>query len=281
MDAAATRVHLDFAWREALDQAAEMRRIVVLGPTDAGKSTFIRALAEETEAQLIDLDPGQKMIGSPGTATLGRLGSQDLEKMIFLGTTSASALGAIGRAGAALAAEAEGRFIVNTAGFVRGLGARLQAMTVAAIAPDLIVEIGGDAAAPPIVRAEGVPLIRLERSPLAGRKSPAARTSIRQAAFERAISGASLLTLRQAGFDPGQPSFSAMPEAFPVCALADAEGEDMAIGILEAVEEGAALVHSVATDRAVAKIRLGKMWAAPDGKGGWRLVEKLVPAWQD
>jgi polynucleotide 5'-hydroxyl-kinase GRC3/NOL9 len=263
-----------------LERAAEMRRIVVLGPTDAGKSTFIHALALEREAQLIDLDPGQKMIGPPGTATLGRIRSDRLEKMIFLGTTSASALGAIARAGAALAAAAEGRFIVNTAGFVRGLGARLQALTVAAIAPDLIVEIGGDAAALPIVRVEGVRLIRLERSELAGRKSPAVRASIRQAAFETALSTASPLRLQVRELDPGLPAFEAMPGALPVCALADANGEDMAIGILQDLEEEAALVHAAMPDREVVRIRLGKMWAAPDGEGGWRLIEKLIQAWQ-
>lgn len=258
-----------------------MRRIVVLGPTDAGKSTFIRALAGDTKAQLVDLDPGQKMIGPPGAAALGRLEPESVEKMIFLGTTSASALGAIARAGAALAAEAKEPCIVNTAGFVRGLRARLQALTVAAIAPELIVEIGGDAAAPPTVQAEGVELIRLERSPLASRKSPAARAALRQAAFEKTLAAATTLRLQGIEFDPALPALAAMPGAFPVCALANGRNVDMAIGILQPVDDGVTLVHAPTPARPVARIRLGKMWAAPDGKGGWRLLEKLSQAWQD
>jgi hypothetical protein len=157
----------------------------------------------------------------------------------------------------------------------------LQALTVASVAPDLIVEIGGDAADAPIVQAEGVTLIRLERSRLAGRKTPAARAAIRQRAFDASMTGASLLALLGTEWEQGSPAFAAMPGAFPVCALADGEGEDMAIGILQAVEAGAALVHARPPARPVARIRLGKIWVAPDGKGGWRLLEKLVPAWQD
>jgi hypothetical protein len=116
---------------------------------------------------------------------------------------------------------------------------------------------------------------------VASRKSPAARAAIRQAAFERALSAASKLTLAGADILPGGPAFEAMPGAFPVCSLAGNEGEDMAIGVLQAVEGGWPLVHAAAPDRPVARIRLGKMWAAPDGKGGWWLLEKLSQAWQD
>jgi polynucleotide 5'-hydroxyl-kinase GRC3/NOL9 len=279
MNMAAAVESVEQRWKEAVDAAAGKQRILVLGPTDAGKSTFIRALARRTEVELIDLDPGQKMIGPPGTAVLGRLYPERLDKMIFIGTTSASALGAIAGAGAALAAAAQGRFVVNTAGFVRGLGARLQAMTAASVAPGLIVEIGGDADGPPIVHVEGVRLIRLERSPLATRKSPADRAAIRQGAFDRALADASPLRLAGVEVHPADAAFSPMPGAFPVCALADAE--DMVVGVLQSAEEGAALVHAPLPERSVQQIRLGKMWAVPDGKGGWRLLEKLVPAWKE
>jgi hypothetical protein len=118
--------------------------VIVLGATDVGKSTFIRAslVAVANDTRLIDLDPGQKMLGAPGTASLGWLdgrGGERLDRFVFLGSTSATMFSAIASAAAALA-ERSGPFIVNTSGFVQGLGARLQAMTMASIAPDPKIE---------------------------------------------------------------------------------------------------------------------------------------------
>ncbi len=278
MDALA-QVHLPPSWSEAIAEAGTRRRVLVLGGTDMGKSAFIRTFLESPDeaARLIDLDPGQKMLGPPGAATLGT--AERLARFIFLGSTSASNIGGIARAAAALAEAAE-PFIVNTAGFVHGLGARLQALTVASVRPDLIVEIG-DPATPPIVAAPNVPLVRLERSPMARTKSPAARAANRQAAFERALGGGSSLRLREAHVHPAPPALAFAPAkgALPVCALADADGRDMCIGVLQAHDEESAVVHAIEPPRPIALIRLGKMWAAPGGKRAWRLLEKLSPAW--
>jgi hypothetical protein len=217
------------------------------------------------------------MLGAPGTASLGTIdaqGRERLEQFIFLGSTSATMFSAIASAAAALA-ERAGPFIVNTSGFVRGLGARLQAMTVASIAPDLIVEIA-DPEAPPIVTSTGVERIRLKPSPAARSKSTATRAAIRQAAFERALEGASLLTLPRPGIEPAPPApFES--EARPVCALADEAGADMEIGILEAFDPESLFVRSRTPARSPRLVRLGKMWAAPGN--GWKLLEKLGPSW--
>jgi polynucleotide 5'-kinase involved in rRNA processing len=253
--------------------------VIVLGATDVGKSTFIRAslVAVANDTRLIDLDPGQKMLGAPGTASLGWLdgrGGERLDRFVFLGSTSATMFSAIASAAAALA-ERSGPFIVNTSGFVQGLGARLQAMTMASIAPDLIVELGNPAA-PPIVTAEGVERIRLERSPVARSKSAAARAAIRQAAFERALEGASLLTLPRPKIEPAPPS-PFLSDARPVCALADEAGADMEIGILEGSDEEGLFIRARAPARPPRLVRLGRMWAAPGN--GWKLLETLSPSW--
>jgi polynucleotide 5'-kinase involved in rRNA processing len=61
-------------WEEALARAAAATRVAVLGPPDSRKPAFVAALAERRpECRIIDLDPGQKMIGRPGTASLGRV----------------------------------------------------------------------------------------------------------------------------------------------------------------------------------------------------------------
>ena len=279
MDLAA-EAHLPDDWREAIEAAQGRRRILVLGATDMGKTSFIRALADAIDEplRLVDLDPGQKMLGPPGTASLGTLG--ELHRFIFLGSTSASNLRGIGLAAATLSAEAAeaGRFVVNTAGFVVGLGARLQVITAKAVAPDLIVEIGKDPAAAPIVAApESVALLRLARSPAARRKSPAVRARLRQEAFGAALAGAVALRLEKMNFHPAPPAVFER-EVRPVCALADEDGRDMCLGVLLGVEEGAATIEAPPPLRPPHLVRIGKMWAEPKG-GEWRLLDKLSPAW--
>ncbi len=277
-------MHLPDDWRGALQSAAGRQRILVLGPTDAGKTSFIKALgaAAREPLGLVDLDPGQKMLGPPGTASLGSI--EHLQQFIFLGSTSASNLGGIGRAAAALAAEAArtGAFAVNTAGFVIGLGARLQAITAKAVQPDMIVEIGAHPAAGPIVAAsEDVPMIRLCRSPAARRKSAAARAALRQQAFAASVSGATRLRLSDTAFHPGPP-LPWLTTARPVCALADEAG-DMCLGVCADFDGQTTIVDAPPPPRPARLVRLGKMWAEPwaepQAGGGWRLLEKLSPGW--
>jgi polynucleotide 5'-hydroxyl-kinase GRC3/NOL9 len=252
-------------WEAALARAEAASRVVVLGPTDAGKSSFIRALlARRPGWPLVDLDPGQKMVGWPGTTSLGRLGAEPgLDRFVWLGSTAVGGFNRLVAAGAALAGE--GPFVANTSGYVRGPGARLQAMTVAALRPDLVVAI----APPPEIA--GLADLAIERSSRARRKSPAARRAVRQAAFERALAGAVELAL-PGRFDPSPPApFEST--ARPVCCLADAAGEDMVLGLLL----GERLL-AVPPPRPPAKVRLGSMWGER-ADDGWTLLEGLKPAW--
>ena len=281
MDAQVAALEPSDAWRAALVRAADASRIVVIGATDAGKSSFVMQAmaAHEREIALLDLDPGQKMVGAPGTVSLGRYDararSASLEAFVFLGTTSARMFKATTQAAEALAAGST-TLIANTAGFIGGPGIWLQVQTIAALQPDLVVAIGPGLdrilAAHPDVPAE-----RIERSPLATRKSPARRAAIRQAAFASALAGASRLSF------PGTMAFEPAPPipfetaARPVCALTDERG-DMAVGILK--EVGPELIaHAPEPPRSPCTIRLGSMWAEPHA-GGWTLLERLSPAWR-
>ncbi len=261
-------------WEAALSSSAE--RILVLGATDMGKSSFIRALAARRPGlTLVDLDPGQKMVGPPGTASRGSIdaaGAAMLERFVFLGTTSASSLGGTARAAAELIQGAE-PVVVNTAGFVHGLGARLQALTIRAVRPDLIVAIGEGLE--PILEGFGqTSTLRLPRPQAARSKSPAARAAVRQAAFEEAFQGGESRMLDEVVLEPGPP-LPLTQAARPVCSLADEEGEDLALGV---VEQAQPLRVFTACTKPVRRVRLGKMWAGP-AAGGWRLLEKLSPAW--
>ena len=265
--------YLDESWLEAIATARGRQRVVVLGATDMGKSSFIRAVLAG-RGQLIDLDPGQKMIGPPGTASLGRLSLARVDRFIFLGSTSASSIGAIARAAAELAQAAarNGSFIVNTSGFVKGLGARLQALTLAALKPDLIIEIA-ELDGPPIVAPGETPLIRIARSPAAQRKSAGARARVRQDAFLEALRGAELKVIpSDIAVEPGPPLPFIGP-ARPVCALADEVGTEIAYGILQSAEE----VLTSADIMGARRLRLGRMWATPK-EGVWHLLDKFEPA---
>lgn len=269
------------AWCAALDRAAAASRTIVIGAADAGKSSFVlAAMAGQLRGlALLDLDPGQKMIGAPGTISLGRYDADArrllLEAFVFVRTTSAARFGATTEAAEALAAGA-GAFIANTAGFTTGPGTWLQVQTIAALKPDLIVAIG-EGLEPILGAHPAVPAVRIARSPLAVRKSPSTRAAIRQAAFAYALAGASRFSLDATiGIEPGLPT-PFVNAARPVCALADERG-DMAICVLERCGGGELIVHAPAPPRPVRTIRLGSMWAESRA-GGWALLDRLTPAW--
>jgi polynucleotide 5'-hydroxyl-kinase GRC3/NOL9 len=276
-----TDLHVPDDWRAAIDRIlCESRtRVAIIGPTDTGKSSFARALlAAAPPFELIDADPGQKLVGPPGTVSLGRLGARGLELggFVFIGSTSASNVFLIARACEALAA-ASPRFVANTSGFVEKLGARLQAATIAALDADLVVAIGEESALAPILEKHADrPVVRLEPSPAAARKTAAMRAGLREASFASALAGAESLDLAGIAFEPAPPV--EIGGRHPVCSLADAEGTDMRLGIVEAAENGRARVLAPAAERPVRTVRLGKMWAQRR-EDGWALLDTLRPSW--
>ena len=173
---------------------------------------------------------------------------------------------------AALAGQAP--FAANTSGFVHGPGARLQAASVAALRADTVVAIA--LPHPPLLPEWSGRLVALEPSPEARRKSDGLRRRIRQEAFERHL-GAASRDLPLVPFAPAPP-LPLEGERRPVCCLADASGEDMVIGVLEDVGQDIVRVRAAPTPRPPALIRLGRLWARPHG-GGWRLLDRLEPAW--
>jgi hypothetical protein len=250
----------------------------VLGPTDVGKSSFLHALArgwrEEERLGVIDLDPGQKLLGPIGTVSFGYLDGEEpaCTRFRFVGSTSAISMRAIIK-GAADLAEQE-PFAANTSGFVHGPGARLQAASIAALRADTVVAIG--LAEPPLPAGWSGTLITLDPSPEARRKGEGLRRRNRQEAFDRHL-GAGTMILPLLPFDPAAP-LPFTGERRPLCCLTDAAGGDMIVGVLE--EIGAEGVHIRATPppRPPALLRLGRIWARPD-EDGWKLLDKLEPAW--
>jgi polynucleotide 5'-kinase involved in rRNA processing len=272
-------------WIAALARAGAARTILVLGPTDAGKSSFIRALAERRPGLcLLDLDPGQKMVGPPGTASLGSLlPAPKLERFVFLGSTAIGSFRQLLAAAARLLPAARGRpLVVNTSGYVAGPGARLQLLTLETLRPDLVVAIAlAGPLAGAVEKVAGPRLVRLARAAAARRKSEGRRRAIRRQGLADALAGAEDWSVPPGAilFEPAPPlPFPA--DRLPVCALADEAGEDMELGVLCADSAEEVLLWSRRPARPVARLRLGRMWASRRD-GEILLLDALAPSWDE
>jgi polynucleotide 5'-hydroxyl-kinase GRC3/NOL9 len=164
-------------WAAAIRRVRDdgLRRVLVLGATDSGKSSFCRALLRQAgqDGAVLDADPAQKLVGPPACVTLGRGAGPSLAALSFVGTLDPlrgwrRLVGGTAR----LAAEAAGGdlLVVNTSGLLAGAGQRLKAAKIAAVRPQLLVALGEDPRLDPILADHAaIPALRLGRSPLARR----------------------------------------------------------------------------------------------------------------
>lgn len=271
-------------WQAAFEAAVVARRAIVIGASDMGKSYFVRrVLAGGGGTALIDLDPGQKMIGAPGTLGLGRQrrsGGLALERFTFTGSTSPVHLGEFLAATRSLLRGRRRRMVVNTSGLVQGIGVRLQQMTIEAVRPDLIVAIAdGDELDPILAGLSGAAVERIRRPPGARRKGPGERERARQQAFLAGLDGAVRQTLpADILFQPALP-LPFLGPARPICAISNVDGRQICIGVVEEVDIGGVTVFAPRHGPGVAKILIGRMWAEPVGPA-WRLLERLQPSWE-
>jgi polynucleotide 5'-hydroxyl-kinase GRC3/NOL9 len=222
--------------------AGGMRRVLVIGPPDAGKSSFCRALvgavAQHRATALLDGDVGQKTIGPPACLTLGRAvgGSLALCALAFVGTTD-PVRGwkrvIDGLRGLAAQAEADA-VIVNTGGLLSGPGLRLKQAKIETLAPDLVIAIGDH----PVLGALGEayptrPCLRLAPSPQARRKSGAERQRARREAFQRYFAKARTWTAPISVLTPGSSTDSTRPlPSGLLVGIRDQTGRDAGLGIL-------------------------------------------------
>ncbi|MDI3308446.1 MAG: polynucleotide 5'-hydroxyl-kinase [Acetobacteraceae bacterium] len=183
-------------WKEAAQHIAApgIRRVLVLGPTDSGKSTLCRFLLRTASARdpaLLDADPAQKLVGPPACVTLGRLGADSdltLSALAFVGALDPLHGWRRLVAGTErLTSEARaGLLLANTSGLLRGAGRRLKAAKIAAVRPDLLVALGEDPGLEAVLADHAtIPALRLPRSPLARRKGEGERRALRRDAFRR------------------------------------------------------------------------------------------------
>src|SRR5215210_1131069 len=184
-------------WRAALAAIThqDVRRVLVIGLADVGKSTFCRILlgaarASGRTAALLDTDVGQKTVGPPACVTASE---ESGSRLVFVGTTD-PVRGwrriVHGTRTLANAAKAD-LMIVNTSGLLRGPGRGLKADKMAALRPDLLIALGSGPDLEHIISDNpSIPVVRLAQSPAARRKTKAARRAAREQAFRRYFSDA-------------------------------------------------------------------------------------------
>jgi hypothetical protein len=169
-------------WAAALNRIAAggVRRVLVLGPADAGKSTFCRVLLRRAARNGLGVrcwtptDPAQKLVGPPACVTLGRGEASALSALAFAGALDPlrgwrRLMAGVGQ----LAAEAAGAdlLVANTSGLLAGAGRRLKAAEIAAARPDLLVALGEGVDLDAVLADhEAIAAFRLARSPLARRR---------------------------------------------------------------------------------------------------------------
>jgi polynucleotide 5'-hydroxyl-kinase GRC3/NOL9 len=223
-------------WAEAADRILRdaRRRVAVIGPVDAGKSTFCRFLVAHAagtgrSAGLLDTDIGQKTLGPPACVTVSDAGGL---RLAFVGTTSpVHGWNRLIAGTHRLARQADAKLlVVNTSGLLAGPGRRLKAAKIQALRPDLLVTLGDSPDLGPVLDDHPqTPVLRLSPSPSARRKTDGERRAIRRNAFKAYFEAAMPVALRPR--QVSMPFHDPLPERLLV-GLSDEGGEDVGLGIL-------------------------------------------------
>ena len=264
-----TGIEIPQGWAAAADHVLSGNgRVLVLGPRDAGKSTFCRyvmdcAVAAGRSAALLDADTGQKTVGPPACVTLGRPvnGDLTLDALVFVGTTNPvrgwhGIVAGIGRLAAEAAADV---LLVNTGGLLAGPGRRLKAAKIEALNPDLLIAIGRDPGLDRVFADHpGLPVLRLAPSRRARRKAEGERRATREQAFRDYFAGARAWSVAARDLVIEGAPAGALPERLLV-GLADEAGRDLALGIVSRIEAGRLTVSTPVERNRVRLLRCGAL----------------------
>ena len=269
-------------WRAALAAVADAPVTVVIGASDAGKTTLVAALAGElasrdTPVGVVDSDVGQSEIGPPTTVGLGRI-SAPVSRLAeatpvafhFVGVSSpARDIAGVVEATRRMTVLAQTahfeRILIDTSGLVAGWpGTLLKQRKIAAVDADLLLVLErGDECAPILERYEGRSRPRVLRLAARGRpwsRSQTVRRRHRALAFERYLRGARILELTRSAITLQTPrGIDALDAVGALCGLEDAQGRTLALGVVEDVSAMRLTVRAPSSRAdAVAALRIGR-----------------------
>ena len=268
--------------RAVLDYVVGARVTVVIGASDAGKTTLVAMLASELASRgarvaVVDGDVGQSEIGPPTTVGLGRitgpvtcLSEAALVALQFVGVSSPArdirgVVDATRRMTERARAEGFERVLVDTSGLVTGWPGRLlKQQKIDAVDPDLLLVLErGDECAPIVERFAGLARPRVLRLPAGGRlrsRSQTARRHHRAQALDRYLRDARLVSLARSEITLELPRGLAPTDCVSaLCGLDDGRGNTLALGVVQDVTHDAARVLApLARAAVVARIRVGR-----------------------
>ena len=268
-------------WRAVLDEAADARVTVVVGASDAGKTTLVATLAGELASRgasvaVVDADVGQSEIGPPTTVGLGsvagrldRLSDAALIALQFVGVSSPvrdirGVVDATRRMADRARADGFDRVLVDTSGLVAGWPGRLlKERKIAALDPDLVLLLQrGDECEALVARYASSSRPRVVRIAAAGRprsRSQAVRRAHRMAAFDRYLHRAAVVPIALSGVavrTPADVPLDACADA--LCGLDDARGDTLALGVVASVtSETLRVLTPLPRRTGVAGVRVG------------------------
>jgi|RhiMetdeSRZDD1v2_1073273.scaffolds.fasta_scaffold262233_3 polynucleotide 5'-hydroxyl-kinase GRC3/NOL9 len=208
---------VDPSWDAAVARAAEARVMLVIGETDAGKTSFTTFLASTLlerglSVGVVDADLGQSDIGPPTTVGLGRLrlpverlADAEVVGLYFVGSTSPqghllpTVLGTRLMAQKALRLGFD-RVIVDTSGLVQGeLGRVLKQHKIDAVDPDAVLCLQRNGECEPILRpyeaGDRPAIVRLAPSGATRRRSQEERRQHRERSLQTYFAGARTISL--------------------------------------------------------------------------------------
>lgn len=190
---------------ELSSAVARSRMAFFVGRNDTGKSTLIKHIASSMDVSIIDSDIGQSDVGPPSVVALGERhgGQYVMVDGYFCGSTSPARHFLQLIAGSARIAKRAKRYpvLVNTTGLATGeVGRALKTEKINALAPDLIIGMGGGLEYLDAFGNAGATVVHLPVSPAVKRKSRSERTALRQKAFGEHFREARSVTYPFKGF---------------------------------------------------------------------------------
>ncbi|NJE05834.1 polyhydroxyalkanoate depolymerase [Thermococcus sp. M36] len=209
---------------ELLDTVLELEKpvkVMVVGPTDSGKTTLLNFLANRLievglSVAVVDSDVGQKGILPPATVSLSfvsapfsSLGELRGSAHYFIGTTSPSQYAAEMVAGVKLltdiAVQGSDVVLIDTTGFVTGVGVEMKRLKAELVRPDVVVllERGNELAHLGAVLSRYSRVVTLSVSDRAREHSRGERREIRREKWRRYFLGAGIVEVDLSGMAIG------------------------------------------------------------------------------
>jgi polynucleotide 5'-hydroxyl-kinase GRC3/NOL9 len=268
--------------------SGKVRRIMILGGTDTGKTTLAECLADllsqSGSVGFLDLDIGQSTVGPPTTTAWTRIargfpgrGRLEAMEMAFVGSLSPKGNLLAALAGAVRmihsAAASCSTILIDTSGFIEGPDGRIfKQFKIDLLEPDLVIALQRGSELEPVLQGmshQRCPdILRLPAPPGVRVRSPEARAAWRLARFadyfttaaerEIPIVGVGLRATRDL---PDLSNFSLINR---IVSLRDGEGNDLALGVLREVRrrEGIFLIRTpLESNVRIATIMLGEAFS--------------------